>query len=376
MRKERHDKTTKAFFALIRAGLWEKDVQLLPYGEVDFTAVLDLAEEQSVVGLIAAGIEHVVDSKPQKKDVLQFIGRTVQLEQRNQAMNYFIGLIVEKMRDAGIYTLLVKGQGIAQCYSRPLWRSSGDIDFFLDTENYERAKVFLLPLSVSSEKENTVAKHLGMTIDPWVVELHGTLHSDLSDRIDRVIDAVQDNTFRFGGIRVWHDDTTDVFLPSIDNDIIFIFTHILKHFFKGGIGLRQISDWCRLLWTYRVSIDHSLLKQRLQEMGLVSEWKAFGAFAVEYLGMPSEAMPMYDSSSKWSRKARRINTFVLEVGNFGHNRDMSYYDKYPFLVRKAISFWRRTSDALLYLTIFPLDSVCFYMRTLINGFSSAAKGIG
>lgn len=130
------DKNQQAFFALLR-GLWEKEVRLAPYGEIDFSAVLDLAEEQSVVGLLAAGIEHVVDGKPQKKNVLQFIGRTVQLEQRNQAMNYFIGVLVEKMREAGIYTVLVKGQGVAQCYERPLWRSCGDVDFFLDDENYE-----------------------------------------------------------------------------------------------------------------------------------------------------------------------------------------------------------------------------------------------
>lgn len=103
------------FFDLLRAGLWEKEVRLVPYGEINFSAVLDLAEEQSVVGLLAVGIEHVVDRKPQKKDVLQFIGRTVQLEQRNQAKNYFIGVLVEKMRETGIYTLLVKGQGGTQC---------------------------------------------------------------------------------------------------------------------------------------------------------------------------------------------------------------------------------------------------------------------
>lgn len=50
---------------------------------------------------MAAGIEHIVDKKPQKKDVLQFIGRTVQLEQRNQAMNYFIGVLGKKMKYAG-----------------------------------------------------------------------------------------------------------------------------------------------------------------------------------------------------------------------------------------------------------------------------------
>lgn len=47
-----------------------------------------------------------------KPITLQFIGRTVQLEQRNQAMNYFIGVMVEKMREAGIVTVLVKGHGV------------------------------------------------------------------------------------------------------------------------------------------------------------------------------------------------------------------------------------------------------------------------
>ena len=111
--------TQRAFFALLRAGLWEKDVRLVPYVEMDFSAILDLAEEQSVVGLLAAGIEHVVDGRPAKMDVLQFIGRTVQLEQRNQAMNYFIGVMTEKMTEAGIRSVLVKGQG-----GRPVLRTS------------------------------------------------------------------------------------------------------------------------------------------------------------------------------------------------------------------------------------------------------------
>ena len=163
-----------AFFSLLRAGLWEDaGLPLTAYGlpesgdEVDWRKVLDLAEEQSVVGLLAAGIEHVTDGRPAKKDVLQFIGRTVQLEQRNQAMNYFIGVLVEKMREAGIYTLLVKGQGVGQCYERPLWRACGDVDFFLDDENYGRAKAFLKPLAASVEEEYVREKHLGMTIDPW-----------------------------------------------------------------------------------------------------------------------------------------------------------------------------------------------------------------
>lgn len=85
------DNNTQAFFALVSAGLWEQEVQLSFFDKIDFGKVLNLAEEQSVVGLVAAGLEHVIGIKVPKEDVLQFVGQALQLEQRNQAMNFFIG---------------------------------------------------------------------------------------------------------------------------------------------------------------------------------------------------------------------------------------------------------------------------------------------
>ena len=76
----------KAFLALVRAGLWEKEVQLTSFGQIDFNEVYRLAEEQSVVGLVAAGIEHISDLKVPQALVLQIVGQTLQLEQRNNAM--------------------------------------------------------------------------------------------------------------------------------------------------------------------------------------------------------------------------------------------------------------------------------------------------
>lgn len=394
---KKQNNTENVFLALLRAGLWEQEVRLEPYGEIDFQAILDLAEEQSVVGLLAAGIEHVVDGKPQKKDVLQFIGRTVQLEQRNQAMNYFIGVLVEKMRAAGIEAVLVKGQGVAQCYERPLWRACGDVDFFLDNENYERAKGFLKPLAASVEDECVREKHLGMTIDPWVVELHGRLYSGLSARIERELDAMQRETFEDGKVRIWKDGETEVPLLAVENDVFYVFTHILQHFYKGGIGLRQICDWCRLLWTYRETIDVAKLEGRLRRAGLMTAWRAFGALAVEWLGLPLTVYRLlfFDENfnenfndnenlklETWNlkpslrRKAERIKDFVLMSGNFGHNRDHSYFEKYPYLVRKCVSFRRRVGDLARHARVFPLDSLRFFPSMLVNGVRSAVNGEG
>lgn len=364
----------KAFFALVRAGLWEKEVRLIPYGAIDFAEVQRLSEEQSVLGLVAAGLEHVADKKVLKKDVLQFIGQTLQMEQRNQAMNYCIGVLVDNMRKEGIYTLLVKGQGVAQCYNRPQWRSCGDVDFFLSDDNYKKAKEYLNPLASQIEGEYVREKHLGMTIDPWVVELHGRLYSGLSSRIERELDDVYQDTFYRGNVRSWLNDDVQVFLLAAENDVFYVFTHILQHFYKGGIGLRQICDWCRLLWTYRESIDIEKIEGRLQRSGLKTAWKTFAAFAVEYLGMPSKAMPMYSPDGKWKRKADKICKFVIEVGNFGHNRDHSYFEKYPYLIRKVYSFGRRCGDLLRHARIFPGDSLRFFPTLVYNGLRSVARG--
>ena len=305
---------------------------------------------------------------------MAFMSSALSMEQRNLAMNAFIAKLFRKMEETGIKALLVKGQGIAQCYERPLWRACGDVDLLLDEENYEKAKAFLLSLASDVEDEDVYRRHLAMTIEQWEVELHGTLRSGLGKAMDAMVDEVQEVVFVNGRVRVWRDDAVDVLLPSPDNDVILIFSHILQHYFRGGIGLRQICDWCRLLWTFRDVLDRELLEDRLRRMGTMSEWKALGALAVKWLGMPAEAMPFYCSSALNQWKARRILAFVLETGNFGHNKDVSYMRRYPYVIRKAISLWRHTWDGLRQLFVFPLDSLRAWGVMIKEGVGAVAKG--
>lgn len=368
------DKYLHAFFELVRAGLWEKEARLLQFGDVDYEEVMHLAEEQSLVGLVTAGLEHVVDVKVPQEDLLQFIGQTIQLEQCNNEMNSFIAELIRRLRNAGIYTLLVKGQGISLCYEKPLWRCSGDVDLFLSDDNYEKAKTFLTPFASAIEPETAFKKHLGLTIDGWLVELHGRLRNGLSSRIDKELDEIQKDTFYGGKVRSILIGKTQVFLLGVENDIVYVFTHILDHFYKGGIGLRQICDWTRLIWTNRNCINILLLEKRIRKMGLMSEWKAFGAFSVKYLGMPAETMPFYSSETKWKSKADKICLFIMEVGNFGQNRDLSYLNRQSFIVRKVISLKQRINDMCHHARIFPLDSFKFFLGIISTGINATTRG--
>lgn len=313
-----------AFFNLLQAGLWE-DVSMISNlsipQNVDWAALYHLAEKQGVVGLVAAGLDRMKVNIP-KTWALQFIGAALQIEQKNKAMNAFIADIISKMREADIKTLLVKGQGLAQCYEKPLWRSSGDVDFLLDDSNYERAVKFMLPLSSNSKPEGKYSKHIGMDIGQWYVELHGTLRTNLSARVDKEIDAVHKDTFENKHFREWQDDDMIVLLPEVNNDVFFVFTHLIKHFYKeGGVTLRQLCDWCRLLWTFRDALDLQLLDLRINRAGLMNEWKVFSAVAVEWLGMPSESMPFWDS--KIRNKGARLVNLILR-GNVGSEMEYAY----------------------------------------------------
>ena len=399
------DKNKQAFLEILKAGLFsvhgekfkdepsgraERIVNESLSKDVDWGKVYLLAKEQSVQGLVLQGIEAVREPRLKGLEtsgindqgrahgsplvphrlLLQWIGAVQKIEKRNKAMNAYLAMLIDKLRKHGIYAILVKGQGIAQCYERPLWRCAGDVDLFLSNDNYQKAIVVLAPLAKEVEDENSYTKHLGFKIDNWNVELHGSLRSELWKRLDNMLDEVQYEILCGGRVRSWQYNNVQIFLPRADEDVVYVFAHILQHFFKGGIGLRQVCDWCRLLWRYYGTLNLKLLESRLCKAGIMSEWKTFAALAVNTLGMPKEAMPFYAPSSKWQRKAERVLEFILETGNFGHNRDMSFLNHPSSIARKAMHFRQITKDSLKQYQIFPLDSLRVWWSLMKMGLRS------
>ena len=381
---KRKDINQQAFFELLRTGLWgNRNPDIRIDRATDWQEVYQLAQEQSVQGLVLQGIDwfKVQSSKFNIPQVLllQWIAEVQVIEQQNKDMNAFIADLIEKLRKNDIYALLVKGQGVAQCYEKPLWRSAGDMDLLLSDDNYDKAKMYLTPLASEVETEYIGGKHLGMTIDGWVVELHGSLRVGLPNRINRELDDIQTDTFKCGNVRSWMNDRTQVFMLGKENDIVYVFVHFLNHFYKEGVGLRQICDWCRLMWMYRNEINVEKIETRIKKMRLVSEWKAFYNLASRYLGMPDLGSGLMVHDSRFDKKADRIMKFILKSGNMGHNRgswlmDHDSWLTRQYVVRKAFSMGRRIGDLINHARIFPLDSLRFFPRIMFNGVRSAVKG--
>lgn len=81
-------------------------------------------------------------------------------------------------------------------------------------------------------------------------------------------------------------------------------------------------------------------------------------------------------NEKLRRKAERICSFVMEVGNFGHNKMVngSRFKVQGYFWRKFVSLWGRLRDMMRHFRIFPLDSVRFFGGVLRSGLYAAVRG--
>lgn len=362
------------FLSLLRSGLWGQQTNLpVNTKSVDWEDLLQISQDQTVVGVITDGIKNNTATlqdagiAPARPILLKFIAGVLDIEQHNFKMNEYLFILMRGLKEAGVTALVVKGQGIGQNYVDPNHRASGDIDLLVRREDYLEAKEALMPFIDNIDSETPRLCHLAASKSSLVVELHGTLLSDIKNSIDRRVAAMQEQMFVQREFTLWEN----VSMPSDEFNAVFIFTHILQHFFKGGIGFRQICDWCRFLYVHNDGIDRKVLKEHLSAMHIMSEWQAFGNMAVRYLGIPESTMPFYRSCD---RRGDKVLNFLFESGNFGRlmardaSRDTSYIrKKWNSLILSLKNFFSK-------VTIFPMDTFISYIHYLSIALGKMTRG--
>lgn len=95
---KRQDHNIQAALALIKAGLWEKAVWFADIDEIEYSIVYQFAQEQAVLGLLAAGIEYIENDNVPQDLVLEIIGNTLQIEQQNLSMNDFVAILFDEQK--------------------------------------------------------------------------------------------------------------------------------------------------------------------------------------------------------------------------------------------------------------------------------------
>lgn len=362
------------FFELLRVALHGGIVQV-PNGFANWSGVFSLAKSQSVLGLIAHAVLNdpaIVASLPEGLSVKLRSFMMANVATHNLLNNTLLQ-VVSTLDNAGVRSVLLKGQGLARVYPVPELRACGDIDIYVGSENYLKSCEVLGNIASwkedSQPAENT--KHFDIRIGKTTVEIHRYSDVNASKRYDRIYQAYSDEGLSHN-LRVMDFAGTTVNTPADDFNAFYIFNHIWHHFMTSGIGLRQLCDWMLFLHARKDDIDQAKLKKILDDMDMMKPWQAFGCVLVEKMGMPAEEFPFYDA--RRGKKVRKIVDRILTEGNFGQERE--YFKNRSgesYFKRKVKSIYLHTIRAFQLFFMFPSHVARQYWSVLCSGIARVWK---
>lgn len=106
-----------------------------------WSEVYEQADKQAIVGTVFEGVQKLPKEQwPPQSVLFEWIGRTEQIKQQNRKVNAVLKELALLFNANGIRYAVVKGQIVGSYYSDPLLRQAGDIDFYVEEQDFEGAK--------------------------------------------------------------------------------------------------------------------------------------------------------------------------------------------------------------------------------------------
>ncbi len=303
---------------LLQVSMGTRDMLSRAPTSQEWKQLLIQAEYQAIVGILVNGLDNLpVIQRPPKSLLLQWIGKTQIIIQKNKLMNKAVVDLCKEMCLFGNQFLVVKGQTLAALYTNKELRQSGDIDYLVHPKDWNESYIRLV--NSCPVKEDNAEKHIEWHKGDVLFEMHHSLASFAYGKHQRYWERVVEKEIWNVPWAVEIDGYAVPTLAPVYN-ALYIFVHIFEHFIKEGIGLRQLVDWRVLMggidW---VDEEIVLLEHHLNGIGLRKAFIGFGAILVDYLGLPEERFP-FCISEKDHENASPLIKNIIEMGNFGHNK--------------------------------------------------------
>lgn len=298
------------FFELLQLALGTRDrLSAAPSAE-EWSRVHRVAQEQAVAGICLVGLDRLpAEQRPPKALLLQWIGESEIIRQRNVEMDAHCVELLQRLEEAGLRASILKGRGIAKLYGAAGdLRQSGDIDVFVD-----------------GGRESALQKmaELGLPVERWDYKhAHVRVWQDTEMELHYRVDFMY-GLSRNRKLQDWFEEHKEMLFerngawvtPSLEFNLFYILLHIYRHFFSEGVGLRQITDYYYVLKAARETQSASRMAiDAVEEFGMKRFARGLMWVIEEVLATPRELMPWEPDADE----GRFILDRVMEGGNFGH----------------------------------------------------------
>ena len=282
--------------------------------DADWKVLYVIAKKQALIGVLFHGIKQLPQElAPDAELLMRWMGMAQKIRLQNIRLFLDSAKVCKKFKDVGFRNCILKGQGNALLYPDPYMRTSGDIDIYLDGG---RNRVIQY---INKVCPNQVMRyhHVDFPVMKTPIEVHFTpsymffpVHNR---RMQKWFKEVMD--LQCSNVVTLPDGYGEITVPTMSFNVIYILTHLYRHVFTEGIGLRQLIDYYFVLVKSEERRVKNLtaLQHELKYLGL---WKFAGAVMYvlhETLGLPEEKM----IAPVDVNEGRFLLAEIMQGGNFG-----------------------------------------------------------
>lgn len=333
------------FFELLRVAVGQQDRLSHTPTAYEWRELYGMAEKQAVLGICFHGVERLHGQKqtPPQDLLFEWIGITEYIKQKNVSLDKQCEELQTMLKEVGIRSSVLKGQGIAWYYGEfANLRQPGDIDIYVDCG---RDRALQFAHGNGQKNVDWDYKHLHLKIwDDTEVEMHYRVEVLLNlrknRRLQRWFKEHEKSLFNQDGILKENTNNTNItngfVMPSVEFNVFYILLHIYRHFLYEGVGLRQIVDYYFVLKKFNLDVDLNLNEsyayKAVHEFGMEKFAKGLMWVMHEALGMPREWM-LWEPDEK---EGKYILKQVMMGGNFGHHDKRLSHGKGKMGAVKAI----------------------------------------
>ena len=267
-------------------------------------------------------------------------------------------LLYRHLRSRGLHPLMMKGVICRSLYPEPEHRGSMDEDMLVKPAEFQRLHQAMLDygLHMAREEQNPSEQFEVSYMDKdrgIYVEVHKTPFSPDSPYLDRLNDC-------FLGV---HDRAIsqqicgiDFLTLGLEDHLLYLILHALKHFLHCGFGIRQICDIGLFAEKYSDNIDWRSLRTQLENVDAMDFARAVFWIAAKNL-LPDNHMAEYLADWELSGiDPEPLLADVLEGGIYGGST-MSRVHSSNMTLRAAAAQSDHGLSAVLYSQFPPLVSM-------------------
>ena len=302
--------------------------------EADWKELYAIAQKQALLGVLFHGIRRLPkELAPEQKLLMQWMVMAEMIRKQNIKLFLDSVKVCQNFENGGFANCILKGQGNALLYPDPYMRTPGDIDIYLSGG---RKRVMQY---INKVCPNQVMRyhHVDFPVMKTAIEVHFTpsymffpIHNSRMQKWFKEVMGEQCNH------RVsLPDGYGEIHVPQVSFNVIYILSHLYRHIFTEGIGLRQLLDYYFVLVKWhtdltnltdsnkslpqmtQINTDLDTLRHELKYLGLWKFAQAVMYVLHEVFGLSEDRMiaPMDE------REGRFLLDEIMRGGNFGQYDD-------------------------------------------------------